>query len=398
MPPPEPSDFNIVSPGYEPVPIEAPEEAPAAFDLESTDAGLKTQEAASAQSHDSMAAFDFNAAPPDMESIPDFELDIPEPEPRPVPKTEPEPPEIQVEVVPPTVEAEPYSAPEPPPVEEFHPASADFPPVAAQSPPPSAPPRPPAEGMYIDRIEAPSPFAPKPEAPGGSAQTLEALGAIADQQPVIMPEERETPFAAPIDEVEEIVEIVEDFEPPPIASFDDAFEAPAVVAADDDYSAPVMVDVDADFAAPAIVDVDGGFGAPSFDAVEEEAEISADEPIDEELFEATPAQPVLVGSEDPWTEEELSGVYDLAEVERAERAAAIEAAEPRAVDVRAEDNQLHLRLRGTGAIIESGQVRALDIEVPVPGSWVGNRRVTLQLRLTLTPDTEYEDDGPDSTS
>jgi hypothetical protein len=252
--------------------------------------------------------------------------------------------------------------------------------------------------MYIDRIEAPSPFAPKPEAPGGSAQTLEALGALADQQPVIMPEERETPFAAPIDEVEEIVEIVEDFEPPPIASFDDAFEAPAVVAADDDYSAPVMVDVDADFAAPAIVDVDGGFGAPSFDAVEEEAEISADEPIDEELFEATPAQPVLVGSEDPWTEEELSGVYDLAEVERAERAAAIEAAEPRAVDVRAEDNQLHLRLRGTGAIIESGQVRALDIEVPVPGSWVGNRRVTLQLRLTLTPDTEYEDDGPDSTS
>jgi len=50
--------------------------------------------------------------------------------------------------------------------------------------------------------------------------------------------------------------------------------------------------------------------------------------------------------------------------------------------VRAEDNQLHLRLHGTGAIAESGQVRALDIEVPVPGTWVGNRRVTLQLRLT----------------
>jgi len=62
--------------------------------------------------------------------------------------------------------------------------------------------------------------------------------------------------------------------------------------------------------------------------------------------------------------------------------------------VLAGDNQLHLRLQGTGMIAESGQVRALDIEVPVPGSWVGNRRVTLQLRLTLTPVVEEEDGGP----
>ena len=56
-----------------------------------------------------------------------------------------------------------------------------------------------------------------------------------------------------------------------------------------------------------------------------------------------------------------------------------------AIDVTAADNQLHLQLRGSGAIAEMGQVRALDIEVPVPGQWVGNRKVTLQLRLTLTP-------------
>ena len=56
-----------------------------------------------------------------------------------------------------------------------------------------------------------------------------------------------------------------------------------------------------------------------------------------------------------------------------------------AIDVIAEDNQLHLQLKGSGAIAEMGQVRALDIEVPVPGQWVGNRKVTLQLRLTLTP-------------
>ena len=387
-PPKEPSDFRIVSPGYEPLATDAPEEAPAAFDLESTDAGLKTQDASAAESRDSMAAFDFKATPPDMDSIPDFELDIPEPEPkpRPTPEPEPEPPEIVVEVIPPAIEPEPYAAPEPPAAVEFQPAEVDFSALAPEPPAPAAPPRAPAEGMYIDRIEAPSPFAPNPEAPGGSAQTLEALGAIAEQEPVMMPGESEDLFSAAVDEVEEVVEIVEAVEPPPAASFEDDFEA------------PVMVDVDADFAAPAMTDVDEAFDAPSYDAVEEEKEISADEPIDEELFEATPAQPVLVGSEDPWTEEELSGVYDLAEVERAEKAAAIEAGQPRAVDVRAEDNQLHLRLQGTGAIIESGQVRALDIEVPVPGSWVGNRRVTLQLRLTLTPDTEYEDDGPDSTS
>jgi len=63
------------------------------------------------------------------------------------------------------------------------------------------------------------------------------------------------------------------------------------------------------------------------------------------------------------------------------------------VSVQAHDNQLHLRLQGTGAIAESGQVRELDIQVPVPGSWVGNRRVTLQLRLTLMPASEDEDGG-----
>jgi len=55
------------------------------------------------------------------------------------------------------------------------------------------------------------------------------------------------------------------------------------------------------------------------------------------------------------------------------------------------ENSLAVKLTGTGAIVESGEVRALDIEVPVPGSWIGNRRVTLQLRLTLSPATEEAD-------
>jgi len=372
-PPAEPSDFNIVSPGFEGVQSAAPEGAPPSFDLDSTDAGLKTQDARAAETHDSMAAFDFHAAPPDMDSIPDFELDIPESEPAP----ERKPPEIEVEAPPRPAEVEPPPAPEPPAAVDLPPVVADFPPAAAKAPQPSTPPRAPAEGMYIDRIEAPSPFAPKPEAQGGPDRGLEALGAIADQPPAIVPEEIEIPIAEPVDEI---------VEPPPVVDVEEDFEAPPII------------DADADFEAPPVVIDDEGFDYAPDDADEEIIDVSAKAAIDEKLFEATPIQPVVVGSEEPWTEEELSGVYDLAEVEKAERAAAIEASSPRAVDVRAEDNQLHLRLQGTGAIIESGQVRALDIEVPVPGSWVGNRRVTLQLRLTLTPDTEYEDDGPNGTS
>ncbi len=60
----------------------------------------------------------------------------------------------------------------------------------------------------------------------------------------------------------------------------------------------------------------------------------------------------------------------------------------RAVGMSVDSNRLALRLHGTGAIAQAGQVRELDIEVPVPGSWVGNQRVTLQLRLTLVPAPE----------
>jgi len=572
----EPSDFDNLSPESEFLPPEAPKETPAAFDLESTDAGLKTQHATVLESHDSMAAFDFNATPPDMESVPDFELDGAQPEPEP----EPELQEIEVvdEVVPEAAEFEPPPAPEPPVETEVPQIAEEAPPVEGEAAPEFAPPRPPAEGMYIDRIEAPSPFAPNPDAPGGSAEALEALGKIAKLQPVIGPEGREIPPVEEVDEIDEVVETIEFVEPPagflsddepeappvfdvieefetppavddedtvdapPIVDFDDGydapsvhqiedeiaampaaevvteieppsvtdvedapepppiveiedevetppvvdigseFEAPSVAGVEDEVESSPVVDVDSDFEAPPVVDVEDEVDAPpvadiedeleaplvadieaeletppivevetefeeppvadveaefeappivevetKFEAppvadveaelealhavtgeqssdippaaaVEEEVEF-AEEAIDEGLFEVTPGGPVVVGSEDPWTEEELSGVYSLSEVEKAEQTAAIEAAEPpREIEVHAEDNQLHLRLQGTGAIVESGQVRALDIEVPVPGAWVGNRRVTLQLRLTLTPDTEYEDDGPDNPS
>jgi hypothetical protein len=128
------------------------------------------------------------------------------------------------------------------------------------------------------------------------------------------------------------------------------------------------------------------FVPETIDVVVEEAKAEAvPDPI-EDVFRRPPTEPIVVGVGDPFA--------DAVETTReAVSQASIEPAMRREIDVHAEDNQLHLRLQGTWAIVESGQVRALDIEVPVPGSWVGNRRVTLQLRLTLTPQAEDENGG-----
>jgi hypothetical protein len=390
-------------------PPEAVEQAPPAFDLDSTDAGAKTQDAAQERADEAMAGFDFGAEAPDMDSIPDFELDVPEPEPPPQPEPESEP-EPVAEVAPPAAEVAPPDAvdvqPDVAPPPAFEPEVVEEPPaVAAEAAP--------VKGRYEDEINAPSPFAPNPDAPGGSTEALKALGALTgDEAPAVVPEEIEPPAVAAVEP--EIAppaepEVLADFEVPKVpempevAESADQFEAPAIIEVPEEMAVPPEPEVVDEV--PEIEIIEDDLGAVQADLDEltsdiplvEEAE-AAPEVIDEELFDATPKEPVLVGDDDPWTEEELSGVYDLAEVEKAEQAAAIEAAEPSPVDVSAGDNQLHLRLKGTGAIVESGQVRALDIEVPVPGSWVGNRRVTLQLRLTLTPDTEFEDDGSDSSS
>jgi len=119
--------------------------------------------------------------------------------------------------------------------------------------------------------------------------------------------------------------------------------------------------------------------------------------VDEDAAKTTSRDPVIFGVGDPFGDE----LDDVATPVRSEVQPHVEISTPvddGAAMVRAEDNQLHLRLHGTGAIAESGQVRALDIEVPVPGSWVGNRRVTLQLRLTLTPMPEDDDGGPGGAS
>lgn len=95
------------------------------------------------------------------------------------------------------------------------------------------------------------------------------------------------------------------------------------------------------------------------------------------------AEPIMVGSGDPFAD-------DAGQAPEVVTGTASVVPAAGAIDVTGQDNQLHLQLKGSGAIAEMGQVRALDIEVPVPGQWVGNRKVTLQLRLTLTP---AEDDN-----
>jgi hypothetical protein len=108
-------------------------------------------------------------------------------------------------------------------------------------------------------------------------------------------------------------------------------------------------------------------------------------------------EPFLLGDGDPFAMEEEprpAGEPVPAAVEVASVVPTVELApRPSEIQVRAGENQLRVQLEGSGAIAEYGEVREMDIVVPVPGPWIGNRRVTLQLRLTLTPAVEDGDDG-----
>jgi hypothetical protein len=97
-------------------------------------------------------------------------------------------------------------------------------------------------------------------------------------------------------------------------------------------------------------------------------------------------RPVMFGVGDPFSDGDLEVIAP----EVLPESVSMEPIKSR-IDFAAQGNQLHLQLRGSGAIAEMGQVRALDIEVPVPGQWIGNQKVTLQLRLTLTPAEDEND-------
>ncbi len=289
-----------------------------------------------------------------------------------------------------------------------------------------------ARDRYEDRIEAPGPFAPPPsrEEPADEseaaraeqeavlAEVRQALGASEDRealasisvskphdrvevveeapeepfevQPVVPPPPEEPVFVGAAEEIEEVtpVEFVVD-EPEVAADEESDWED------QDDKTTEVAELVDPPVVAPHFEDI-----VVEVTPVEEPiaAEPAAEEIVEEEIAEEPVAPPPMVeetlsrsqaftlGSGDPFAEDDA--VMIVPEVLPRE---APVVPTSNAISVTAQDNQLHLQLKGSGAIAEIGEVRALDIEVPVPGQWVGNRKVTLQLRLTLTP-AEDEDD------
>jgi signal recognition particle receptor subunit beta len=277
---------------------------------------------------------------------------------------------------------------------------------------------------YEDRIEAPGPFAPPPSAfdePAASesdkaerdaeavhAEVRQALGASEDREALASlsmsddvavdaaidgltapPEVRRVTPPPPV--APDVTEPVASFEETPAASFGDAGAGAAAEIEESRETASVTrepeppapaIEVSAPVDAPTD---ESGAEAPAVEPAAADrppAEAAAPSPADE----APPAKsrPIMFGVGDPFSDADAL-VPEV--VPRSDSTAAMR----RRFDVTAEGNQLHLQLRGSGAIAEMGQVRALDIEVPVPGQWVGNRKVTLQLRLTLTPAEDEND-------
>ena len=313
-----------------------------------------------------------------------------------MPPVEPEPPDFAA--------AESLSVePETSPIEVMPPvAEPEFPEIEIISVPEEGDAAPVSE-RYEDRIEAASPFAPHPPEPADVEDVQQVLDAFEDREAEIVADFEPAETVADLESVEtaEPVETIADIEA--LQAMADVEPVEIVETVADVEPVEIVEPVDDDFEPVEIVET----MVDDFESVETVADVqsagiaaeveSAIAKTADEILGRAGLEPIEVGVGEPWTEEDFTGIPETAVAERVGESA-IELAPRRDIAVRAEDNQLHLRLEGTGAIIESGQVRELDIEVPVPGAWVGNRRVTLQLRLTLTPDTEDENGGSGSPS
>ena len=388
-----------------------------------------------------VSEFEVAMSPPESE-VPEFEAVIPRTEPEVpefdvvMPPAEPEVPEFdafmptaeseasEFEAVMPPAESDApeftadeslFVEPDTSPIEVIPPVvDPEFPEIEIISAPEEGGAAPPS-GRYEDRIEAASPFAPHPPEPASAEDVQQVLDAFEDRDAEIMADVEPVEPVADVERVETIADIealqaMADVEPVEIVeTVADVEPVEIVEPVADIEPVETMTDVEPvetvadDFEPEEIVETMAG----DFEPVETRAEIesagiaadveSAIAKTADEILGRAGLEPIEVGVGEPWTEEDFTGIPEIAVTEKVGEAA-IELAQRRDIAVRAEDNQLHLRLDGTGAIIESGQVRELDLEVPVPGAWVGNRRVTLQLRLTLTPDTEDENGGSGSPS
>jgi len=237
---------------------------------------------------------------------------------------------------------------------------------------------------------ADEPFEPDLDvAPPGGGEPFEPSGPSPDES-VWEDDEIPGPFAA----------VGEDFAEP----------APGHPLSDGVIGEPLMADV-----TPAVVDVDvealrHGSADESTDEDFDRVEFDIASAVETDVLAEARRLPPLRPQEEAFfvsDEEPFDDVYDVlvdepsgAREVTAEASALVSSPGARvgAIDVDPASNQLHVRLHGKGALAEYGQVRELDIVVPVPGQWIGNRRVTLQLRLTLSPMAEGEQEGPDGAS
>jgi signal recognition particle receptor subunit beta len=214
------------------------------------------------------------------------------------------------------------------------------------------------------------------------------------------PEDTADFTGSPITEHKAPVETVPELDEMPVSDADDDFSDEAFAEEAAPVAESAAFDEPADTSdAPFMVDDSDPFADPFSGGQEPAAEIAAPAMAPAEPVVPTPEPPAeaaVAEVEVPQPTAPQPTVEAQPEVISAEvvPSAGIGPMIPkiRASEVSSADNQLQLRLEGTGAIAESGQVRALDLIVPVPGTWVGNRRVTLQLRLTLEP-TEESDAG-----
>jgi hypothetical protein len=243
----------------------------------------------------------------------------------------------------------------------------------------------------------------------GSSENREALASLSgdgsgEEEAAENPAD-DVRSAAFLDELPEVQPVVP---PPPEEAFDPAeaevqeettFEVPPVEPPPEPVVEPVeepIEDVDVESAETVVdefVKMDPIIAEPPVpdepeepEEVEPEVEEPVEGPADEPADEPPPAgatfdktQPIMFGLGEPFGSDDDGAIAEVLPPETPIVPTGS------AIDVTAQDNQLHVQLKGSGAIAEMGQVRALDIEVPVPGQWVGNRKVTLQLRLTLTP-------------
>ena len=229
-------------------------------------------------------------------------------------------------------------------------------PRPAPAPTPAPPTVPPPPSVQVTPpVPAPVPLASVLEAPRAAAPPLEPL-----PEPVREPE----PLPAPPPPPEETFAFAGEtsshpplIEPPLV--LDDPFASVAEAGPED-----VGDDV---FALPhkriAPAPVEDGPSAPPVEAVLAEPEVA--EEVQEEPLEGGPPPPESEETVPPEEAPEVEVAPPVAE------ASAIQRAAPR-------------------ALAQMGEVRELEVEVPVPAVWTGGKRMTLQLRLTLVPQQDEE--------